>query len=62
MGTCLTQVGLDSKEEVASLEALSMVLGDGDLKVRVEAGGQLGGPSDEVEAEGNRDVVLHHGP
>uniref|UniRef100_A0A8R7Q9I1 Uncharacterized protein n=1 Tax=Triticum urartu TaxID=4572 RepID=A0A8R7Q9I1_TRIUA len=61
-GARVAEVGLDGVEELALLKALGAVLQDGDLKVGAEAGGELGGPGGEVEAEGDRDVVLHHGP
>ena len=62
VSTGIAQVGLDIEEKFATLESLGAVLGDGDLVVRVEAGGELGCPGGEVETEGVRDVVLHHGP
>ena len=50
-GAGIAELGFDGREEVATLEALSVVLGDGDLEVGVEAGRELGGPAGEVEAE-----------
>ena len=56
------EVGLGGEEEVAAAEALGAVLGDGDLQVGVEVGGELVGPGGDAVAEGDGDVSLHHGP
>jgi hypothetical protein len=56
------EVGLGGEEEVAAAEALGAVLGDGDLQVGVEVGGELVGPGGDVVAESDGHVSLHHGP
>ena len=44
------------------MEALGAVLVDGDLHVGAEERDELVSPGAEAVAEGDGDVVLHHGP